>query len=302
MRKYSDQEVIERIQEAPPSVREVVEDLTTVRTIATIGKNYGLHIDQIGVLAELNRNLLIGLVSPREFHRNLLEAGIPDSAARSIMAEINRKIFIPLRDKMQHSGISTPITTVPPPPPSYGERPPPPLPQEPFHSPQQVAAPASSQRERGEPPVPPRPATPPPLQEFGQVRLVQPPPPLQDRGPFRPSEIPEPSIPMPAPPAARGEPDRAPLPPLTILPGAAPQGSGAIIHNPWPAPPAGRGEPLPPPNLPTGTLPEKGTYTEPEGNFNTLPPLEKSQGTPPPEPPRAPTPPRSTDPYREPIE
>jgi hypothetical protein len=60
-----------------------------------------LHIDQIGLVAELNVQMLLGLVTPPEFLQELITAGIPDKDARQIMTEINQKIFAPLREQME---------------------------------------------------------------------------------------------------------------------------------------------------------------------------------------------------------
>lgn len=109
MKKYSDSEILAATKEAPAPVREIVEDVQTAFTIAEIGQRYNFHIDQIGLLAELNRNMLLGLVNPQEFLQELLVAKIPDADAKQIMTEINQKIFVPLRNEMRKEGISASV-------------------------------------------------------------------------------------------------------------------------------------------------------------------------------------------------
>jgi|SRR3989344_949367 len=101
MKRYSDTEIIQRTNTAPQPVRDVIEDVQTALYIAELGQKYSLHIDKIGMLAELNRNMLLGLVGPEEFLQELVAAGIQDKDAREIMTEINQKIFVPLREQMK---------------------------------------------------------------------------------------------------------------------------------------------------------------------------------------------------------
>lgn len=112
MKKYSDAEIIKMTNDAPKPIREVIENVQTALDIAALGQKRGFHIDKIGMLAELNRNMLLGLVSPQEFLQELVTAGIPDKDAREIMAEISQKIFIPLREEMRKSGDAKPIKSV----------------------------------------------------------------------------------------------------------------------------------------------------------------------------------------------
>ncbi|MDO8593666.1 MAG: hypothetical protein Q7R59_02115 [bacterium] len=111
MKKYSDAELIKMTNDAPKPVREAIENIQTAFDVADIGQKHGLHIDQIGTLAELNRNMILGLVNPQEFLQELITtAKIPDKDAREIMTEINQKIFVPLREEMRN-GPPTPEAT-----------------------------------------------------------------------------------------------------------------------------------------------------------------------------------------------
>lgn len=104
MRYFTDQALEEALRKVPGSIREALESGDTLaETITDIGRKYALHIDSIGVVAELNRNMLLGLVGPDEFLKELIAIGIPDMSAKQIMADINQKIFIPLRQQIRTS-------------------------------------------------------------------------------------------------------------------------------------------------------------------------------------------------------
>jgi hypothetical protein len=195
MKRYSTSELNAVNSRAPGAVQEAVNSEHTTSTVAGIGVKYGLHIDQIGLLAELNTQMLLGLVSPSQFLGELLVAGILEDTARQIMSEINEHIFKPLQEELRRSD-GSPATTppalpnregaraaepisrrelapeyVPPPPPpapiphAWGERPAPPPP--PHYGAQQAPPPRPQYDERPASPPPRRyderpPASPPP--------------------------------------------------------------------------------------------------------------------------------------------
>lgn len=102
MKHYTGQEIEDAIKRAPKFIQdEISSGEDTAIIIAGIGRLFGLHIDVVGLIAELNRNMLLGLVSPEEFLKELIAAKVPEKDAREIMAEINQKIFVPLRDEMR---------------------------------------------------------------------------------------------------------------------------------------------------------------------------------------------------------
>lgn len=109
MKHFTDQEIEQAIKRSPKLIQnEIMTGEDTAVIIAGLGKTRGLHIDQIGTLAELNRNMLLGLISPDEFLKDLIEAKIPEKDARDIMKEINEKIFVPLREEMR-KGLPTEV-------------------------------------------------------------------------------------------------------------------------------------------------------------------------------------------------
>jgi|CXWL01.1.fsa_nt_gi hypothetical protein len=102
MKHFTDQEIEDAIKKAPKFIQdEISSGEDTAVIIAEIGRRFGLHIDIVGTIAKLNRNMLLGFVNPQEFINELIVAKISDKDARDIMTEINQKIFVPLRERMR---------------------------------------------------------------------------------------------------------------------------------------------------------------------------------------------------------
>lgn len=99
--QFTDEQIIAAIDSAPEMVRETLRSADTSKVVAAIGTAHRLHLDQIGSLAQINRNLLIGLVDPSEMYGELVGIGVSPDEARLIMSEINQRIFVPLREAMR---------------------------------------------------------------------------------------------------------------------------------------------------------------------------------------------------------
>ena len=94
MKKFTDQELNNALKAAPMAIqREIATGYDTATKISALKPKYNLHIDVLGIIAELNRNMLLGLIGPDEFYKDLIEAKIPDKDAREIMTEINQKFW-----------------------------------------------------------------------------------------------------------------------------------------------------------------------------------------------------------------
>ncbi|MDO8624333.1 MAG: hypothetical protein Q7R54_03170 [bacterium] len=131
MKKYSREELIAIISKVPTPIQELLESTELNVTLTAMAVRQKLHIDQIGVLAQLNMHMLLGLINPQEFQNELIGAGIQEPQAREIITEINQKIFVPLQQKMREgSGVGKPTTQVDVP--SYKPPPTPPMPRPPI--------------------------------------------------------------------------------------------------------------------------------------------------------------------------
>ena len=73
-----------------------------------------LHIDQGAVVEREIIMLLLGLKNPDEFAASLKsDAALTDDVVRSIMADVNQKIFVPLREEMRKAGVGVEPSTPP---------------------------------------------------------------------------------------------------------------------------------------------------------------------------------------------
>ncbi len=115
MKKFTDQEIENAWEAAPKKIQNMLGTvdavLVTVAVITSIGTKYKLHIDQIGTLAELNRNMMLGLIDPKQFAQELASLKIPETQVKEIMDEINQKIFVPLQKQMREEASAPPVTS-----------------------------------------------------------------------------------------------------------------------------------------------------------------------------------------------
>ncbi|MFM2330830.1 MAG: hypothetical protein RLZZ26_337 [Candidatus Parcubacteria bacterium] len=221
MRYFTAQELENAVRKAPKPVQEIISSrLEVAGTIAEISKKHQLQLDQIGLLAELNRNMLLGLVSPEELLGELILAKVSDVQARGVISDINEKIFVPLRAQMQGGAAGAP----------------------------QMPAPVASA------PQPVRPATPP----VPQPRVVVPAPNYAPPRPPAPPAAPVVTAPATPPAPPRPAPQPAPqqwanqwAPPSTViqanpsLPQRPAQIADSMMHyTPFPKPSTPRAVPL----------------------------------------------------------
>lgn len=281
MKKFTDEEIKSAVNKAPKIIRDELDTgYDTAVTISEIGRNQQMHIDQIGILAELNRNMLLGLIGPSDFSQELTSIGISDAQVQQILSEINTKIFIPLREEMRRAdtAVAQPPRSAPPAPrvaainasvPSYAP------PQRPVASapmsipPTRTPTSAPSQSRQAQQSsvasLPPR---------FGASRPVLTALPRPEAEPMMLEDHEEPHIDFHTAPIAA--PVARTAPPPDYFPGAMP---------PVPAP--DRVAPVPP---------------REEAPVISPPPVTQSPVTPTPAPVAPARPPYSADPYREPIE
>lgn len=100
MNPIPQERVIAAYQQAPEPVREVFSSEVTAGVVADIRTQYRLHVDIAGNIGNEVGYLLLGLRSPAEFLGGLILMGTDEQTARSIVQEINDRIFIPLQQKM----------------------------------------------------------------------------------------------------------------------------------------------------------------------------------------------------------
>src|SRR3989344_1976100 len=172
-----------------PVQRFVLNDLN--QTTADLMQRHQLHIDQGGVLERELLLMLLGQSTPEEFVKSLEEAGIDQATVKNLTGDVNKDVFMRLRDE-ERKQETAPEPAKPAAPVV------PPMPQ-PLAAPTRAALPIYS-------PLPSAPAssTPPPyvIEAVERPQKQVPPPPVlpgQMPEPPRPAPLPPPRIEAPAP-------------------------------------------------------------------------------------------------------
>ncbi len=98
----------ESIQQVMRTLPPVIRNYVAKGEFTTVAKNitakYGLRIDQSGVLARELMLLLVGIENPNDFMKALTEeAKIDEKTVRDIVQDVNKDVFIPLREKEENN-------------------------------------------------------------------------------------------------------------------------------------------------------------------------------------------------------
>jgi len=104
-----------KMAEAPVDVQEAVMSNDVAASLVDIGQQHDLHIDQLGILEEEGLYVMLGLTSPDEFFVGLRDRlGISSDEASKIVQDINERILIPIRSKLQaQPAESSPVQPLP---------------------------------------------------------------------------------------------------------------------------------------------------------------------------------------------
>lgn len=94
-------------ERAPEAIQNALTDGPAIDFMAALQTRYSLHIDVAGEVVERIRNLLLGLSSPTEFLGELIQLGMSDTVARTLVEDLNKEVFIPLREEMRKAPEST---------------------------------------------------------------------------------------------------------------------------------------------------------------------------------------------------
>lgn len=97
----TEQQVKEAFNRAPKAVQDALSDGPVVDFIFGLQERYSLHVDVSGAVIERIRDLLLGLSNPTEFLGELVTLGITDTVARTIVADLNKEVFIPLSEQIR---------------------------------------------------------------------------------------------------------------------------------------------------------------------------------------------------------
>lgn len=143
--KLTDEQIGDIFSKASVEIQEALESQELLDMLHTFETKYLLHTTTVDKTAELIRNLMLGITSPKELNEELILIGVSPETAEKVLGDINTVMFMPLRDKVKPPVIPSqnpapapippqPIPAVPkplmpapslvPPPPSISSMPP----------------------------------------------------------------------------------------------------------------------------------------------------------------------------------
>ena len=98
---FSSKDLHARYVALPPSAKDFLAEKGAA-TVTNIEKQQRLHVDQAGILYRLMVATCVGLLPAHQFVKTASrELRINESAAKEIAKEINREIFLPLRELLR---------------------------------------------------------------------------------------------------------------------------------------------------------------------------------------------------------
>jgi len=102
MPKYSKEKLWSLYQELPKKLKEIIFSEETANSIKQACLNVNLDKEKTIKVAENTGYVLMGLLYPESFQKNLIEEiGIEKNKAKRIFQEINNSIFFPVKDFLE---------------------------------------------------------------------------------------------------------------------------------------------------------------------------------------------------------
>lgn len=109
MSRLTQEQYVRAYRNVPTPIQDILDDGDLIeKVVSDIQIRCRLHTDIAGTLDQEIRYLLLGLVSPAEFFGGLMLSGTDEQTARSIMEEVNNRIFIPLKNQISTSTPAVP--------------------------------------------------------------------------------------------------------------------------------------------------------------------------------------------------
>ncbi|OGF65155.1 hypothetical protein A2Z53_00940 [Candidatus Giovannonibacteria bacterium RIFCSPHIGHO2_02_42_15] len=98
MQTYTPEQLREKMKTLPEDLREAFFSEEVTNVIIKTAKNYGLHVDQYGILGGEVYGIIFGLSHPKDFIINLTNRlGVEKEIAKKIAEDINLQIFQKIR-------------------------------------------------------------------------------------------------------------------------------------------------------------------------------------------------------------
>lgn len=101
MKEYTQQEMWDVYEKLPEELQEAIWSPDTAKHIRNACKRSDVDKDKIPTVATLTGRVLMGLLTPKEFKVNLQkDAGLSEKAAQNVFQELNRFVFMPVRETL----------------------------------------------------------------------------------------------------------------------------------------------------------------------------------------------------------
>lgn len=101
MSRLTQEQYIAAYRSVPTAIQDLLDDGDLIeKVVSDLQVRCRLHADIAGTLEQEIRHLLLGVINPAEFFGSLMLAGTDEQTARSVMEEINNRIFIPLKQQV----------------------------------------------------------------------------------------------------------------------------------------------------------------------------------------------------------
>lgn len=96
--KYNTNQYVKILDKLPPEIKDVIASSDTVQNIWKIGQKHNLHIDKLGIMSDTAYDVMMGIVSTKNFVKELAEnLEISELEASSIVRDIDDEIFKPIK-------------------------------------------------------------------------------------------------------------------------------------------------------------------------------------------------------------
>ncbi|MBA3789478.1 hypothetical protein H0X32_03790 [Patescibacteria group bacterium] len=101
---HSEKQLLEKYEIAPKAIQDSLSDGSAIDFIMSMQDRYKFHIDVAQHVMELIRDLLLGFLSPADFFSELQMSGIDADTSKKLVEDLNKEVFIPMREKMKSEG------------------------------------------------------------------------------------------------------------------------------------------------------------------------------------------------------
>lgn len=108
-----DQQLLQAFNASPQFIQDALSDGIATRFMIALPKRYDMHLDTARYIMDFIRDMLLGFLRPEQFTGKLESIGITGDKSRQLISDLNKEVFIPLRDEMKKGGAMTRPSAIP---------------------------------------------------------------------------------------------------------------------------------------------------------------------------------------------